>query len=96
MLFEREVTQTALKYKGLAFGMGKDPDKDRAADNSHLFYSILKNSAVKAGLKYTGKYMPVKELLKHTHEVHLSDLRNGDLIVLNSGHAALLFGFEKS
>lgn len=88
------ISEYAQKYIGLPLVSGKDPDRDGAADNSHLICSIIKNAAKLAGMEFRG-YMPMKELLMNTHEIHLSDLKNGDLIVLNSGHAALLYGFDE-
>jgi len=35
--------------------------------------------------------MPMKELLRNTIEVQRDELKNGDLIVLNDGYAALIY-----
>ena len=88
------ISEYAQKYIGLPLVLGKDPDRDGATDNSHLICSIIKNAAELAGMEFRG-YMPMEELLMNTHEIHLSDLKNGDLIVLNNGHAALLYGFDE-
>ena len=89
------ISEYAQKYIGLPLVSGKDPDRDGATDNSHLICSIIENAAKLAGMEFRG-YMPMKELLMNTHEIHLSDLKNGDLIVLNSGHAALFYGFDEN
>ncbi len=36
----------------------------------------------------------MKELLRNTIEVQRDELKNGDLIVLNDGHAALIYKVE--
>ena len=38
--------------------------------------------------------MPIKELLKHALKVQQDELRNGDLIVLNEGLAAMIYKIE--
>jgi len=92
-IFEKHISSIADSYIGLPFKMGGDPDKDKSTDNSHLICAIYRNAAKKAGLSFKG-YMAMKELLQNTHKVDISRMTNGDLMVLNSGLAALVFGYD--
>ncbi|MFA6652862.1 MAG: hypothetical protein WCS93_00790 [Candidatus Delongbacteria bacterium] len=82
--FAVSVKKWASKYEGLKYRLGADPDKDRAADNSHLICAIWRNSAAENKMKFKG-YMDSKEILKNTSKVSKGDIKNGDLVVLNDG-----------
>ncbi|HXK49338.1 MAG TPA: hypothetical protein PKW56_02645 [Clostridiales bacterium] len=82
--FAVSVNKWASKYEGLKFRLGADPDKDRAADNSHLICAIWRNSAAENKMKFKG-YMDSKEILKNSSKLKKNDIRNGDLVVLNDG-----------
>lgn len=89
-ILENKISDIAEKYIGIPYGFGKDLEKSRALDNSHLFCLIYHEAAKQAGLRFKG-YMPMKTLLRNTVEVQRDELKNGDLIVLNEGHAALIY-----
>ena len=89
-VFENKIPDIAEKYIGIPYGFGKTFKKSKALDNSHLFCLIYHEAAKQAGLRFQG-YMPMKRLLRNTVEVQRDELKNGDLIVLNEGHAALIY-----
>ena len=89
-IFESKISDIAERYIGIPYGFGKDPEKSWILDNSHLLGLIYYEAAKKAGLRFKG-YMPMKELLRNTIEIQRDELKNGDLIVLNDGHAALIY-----
>jgi len=88
--FENKISDIAERYIGIPYGFGKDLEKSWALDNSHLLCLIYDEAAKQAGLRFKG-YMPMKSLLRNTVEVQRDELKNGDLIVLNDGHAALIY-----
>ena len=89
-ILEDKISDIAERYIGIPYGFGKDLKKSRSLDNSHLLCLIYHEAAKQAGLRFKG-YMPMKRLLRNTVEVQRDDLKNGDLIVLNEGHAALIY-----
>ncbi len=89
-ILENKISDIAERYIGIPYGFGKDLKKSWELDNSHLLGLIYYEAAKKAGLRFKG-YMPMKELLRNTIEVQRDELKNGDLIVLNDGHAALIY-----
>lgn len=91
--FHLEVSRKANKYLGMSFKSGGDPEKGKGTDNSHLICSILKKSAEKIGLGFD-KYMTMKDIIANSYEVGISDLQNGDLIVLKDGMIGLIYGME--
>lgn len=91
--FERKITEIALEYKGIPFRLGANPDIDGATDNSHLIYAICMKAAETIGMVFAD-YMPMKDIITNTHKIKIDQLKNGDLVVLNDGHAALVFNFE--
>ena len=92
-IFENKIPDIAERYIGISCGFSKDFKKSRALDNSHLLCLIYHEAAKQAGLRFKG-YMPMKRLLRNTVEVQRDELKNGDLIVLNEGHAALIYKVE--
>jgi len=92
-IFENKISDIAERYIGIPYRFGKALDKSWALDNSHLLGLIYYEAAKKAGLRFKG-YMPMKELLSNTVEVQRHELKNGDLIVLNDGHAAMIYRVE--
>ncbi|MBN2857907.1 MAG: hypothetical protein JXN63_05860 [Candidatus Delongbacteria bacterium] len=93
--FASSVNKWASKYEGMKFRLGADPDKDRAADNSHLVCAIWRNSAQENKMKFKG-YMDSKEILRNTSRVNKSDIRNGDLVVLNDGMFGMITDFSSA
>ena len=91
--FYDSVCKWASKYEGMKFRLGADPDKDGAADNSHLVCAIWRNSAAENKMKFKG-YMDSKEILRNTSKISKSDIRNGDLVVLNDGMFGMITDFS--
>ena len=89
-ILEDKISDIAEKYIGIPYGSGKDLKKSKALDNSHLLCLIYHEAAKQAGLRFKG-YMPMKSLLRNTVEVQRDELKDGDLIVLDEGHAALIY-----
>ena len=92
-IFENKLSDIAERYIGIPYKFGGDSEESWAIDNSHLLCLIYNEAAKKAGLRFRG-YMPMKELLRNTVEIQRDELKNGDLIVLNDGHTALIYKFE--
>lgn len=92
--FTSSITEAAKKTVDLPFQNGGNPSTDRATDNSHLIFYIWQQAASKAGLSI-GSYRPMQQLIADCQEIHLSELTNGDLIVLNDGNAGLIYGFSE-
>lgn len=91
--FENRISEAAEQYIGLPYTFGGDPEKAGAADNSHLLCSIYENAASLAGLRFAG-YMPMRMLMSHTMPIRQESLRNGDLMVLKDGHAAMIYNLK--
>ena len=87
--FESQIIKYANKYEGLPLRQGKDPDKDKATDNSHLICKIYQHAAENSGMKFKG-YMQMDEIRRNIHEIDSSSLRNGDLVKLNNGMLAMV------
>ena len=92
-VFENNISDIAERYVGIPYKFGGDLENSRALDNSNLFCLIYEKAAERAGLRFKG-YMPMKELFRNTVRVQQDDLRNGDLMVLNNGHAAMIYKIE--
>ncbi len=92
-IFENRLTTIAERYVGIPYKLGGHPEQDGMIDNSHLFCMIYEKAGWEAGLKFRG-YMPMALLLKNTHQIPADELRKGDLIVLNDGHAAMIYNLE--
>ena len=93
-IFKNTISTIAERYIGMPLRLGNNLEISGGLDNSHLFYQIYKMAARQAGLRSIG-YMPMKELLKRTVAVQPNELKNGDLIVLNDSHAAMIYRVEK-
>ena len=93
-IFENKISDIAERYIGIQYKLGGDPEKSATVDNSHLICLIYSKTAKQAGLKFRG-YMPMKELLRNTIKIRRDELKNGDLIVIDDDHAALIYKFEK-
>ncbi len=91
--FRQKISEIAVRYIGMPYRFGGDPDHSGTADNSHLLCSIYDKAARSAGMKFIG-YMPMRSLLRNTVRVSRDELENGDLIVLNEGHAALIYNLK--
>ena len=89
-ILEGKISKIAERYVGIPYEFSKDLKKSWALDNSHLFCLIYHEAAKQAGLRFIG-YMPMRRLLKNTVEVQRDELKNGDLIVLAEGLAALIY-----
>jgi len=92
-IFENNISDIAERYVGIPYKFGGDLEKSKALDNSNLFCLIYEKAAKGAGLRFK-RYMPIKELFRNTVKVQQDELRNGDLMVLNDGHAAMIYKFE--
>jgi hypothetical protein len=91
--FRNHLSKIAKEYIGLPFQFGGNPEQTGTVDNSHLFCTIYERAATAVGLKFRG-YIPMNLLLDNTVEVQGDELTTGDLIVLNDGHAALIYDME--
>lgn len=89
-IYQTKIPEIAERYIGVPFILGRDFEKSRALDNSHLFCLIYHEAAKKAGLKFKG-YIPMKEIFENTVQIQKNGLRNGDLIVLKNGLAAMIY-----
>ncbi len=92
-VFRQSIPAIAKQFKGIPYQFGGNPLQSKTSDNSHLFFAIYKLAAQKAGLSYT-EYMPMRNLLKNIREVNENDLQNGDLMLLNDDHAAMIYQIE--
>ena len=92
-VFIENISKIAERFIGTPYKFGGDFTSSWAIDNSHLLCTIYDEAAQRAGFNFKG-YMPMKELLRNTVKIERNDLRIGDLIVLNDGHAALIYKFE--
>ena len=70
--------------------LGGRPEQTGTTDNSWLFYSIYTGAATRAGLVYK-HFMPMHRLLDNTYSITADLVQNGDLIVLQSGLAAMIY-----
>lgn len=91
--FEENITPIAEQFLGMHYQFGGNPEEDRAVDNSHLICTIYSQASKKAELNFN-QYMPMKQLLENTHEIDRNALKNGDLVVLNNGLAALIYNLK--
>ncbi|MBN2789588.1 MAG: hypothetical protein JXR69_05320 [Candidatus Delongbacteria bacterium] len=87
--FGSQINKLAKKYEGLPLREGKDPDKDKATDNSHLICKMYQHAAEKSGRSFKG-YMQMDEIRKNIYRVKSSMLRNGDLVKLKNGMLAMV------
>jgi len=94
-IFRQSIPAIADQFIGIPYELGGNPQISGTSDNSYLFFSIYTLAAQKAGLSY-GEYLPMAYLLDNTREVDKNDLRNGDLIVLNNNHAAMIYWIDES
>jgi len=92
--FTSSISEAAKTTINLPFKHGGDPAKERATDNSHLIFFIWQEAAAQAGLSI-GDYRPMHQLIADCREITLSQLTNGDLIVLNDGNAGMIYGFSE-
>jgi len=93
VVFINKLSEIAEKYIGIPYEYGGDFSQSESLDNSHLFYLIYSETAQKVGLKWKG-YMSMENLLRQSIEVKRINLRNGDLVFLNNGHAAMVYKFK--
>jgi hypothetical protein len=94
-IFRQNIPSIATQFVGIPYKLGGNPRKTGASDNSYLFFSIYALAAQEAGLSYKG-YLPMANLLGNTIEVDGNDLQNGDLMVLNNNHAAMIYRLDNS
>ncbi|THB74798.1 MAG: peptidoglycan endopeptidase [Desulfobacteraceae bacterium] len=93
--FRQNIPSIAKQFIGIPYQYGGNPVLSKTTDNSHLFYSIYEQAAQHAGLIYQ-EYKPMKYLLPGLEEVGEDDLENGDLMVLNNLHSAMVYQIDKS
>ena len=93
--FRQNITSIAKQFIGLPYKLGGDPQLSGKVDNSHLFFSVYTLAVQKTGLSYKA-YMPMKYLLRNIREVDENDLQNGDLMVLNNAHTAMIYQIDKT
>jgi len=96
-VFRQSIPSIAKQFIGIPYKYGGNPLPlhSGTSDNSNLFFSIYTLAAQKAGLSYK-EYMPMKYLLRNLKEVDENDLKNGDLIVLNDDHTAMIYQVENT
>lgn len=88
--FINRIAEIADKYIGIPYKYGGDFKESRVLDNSHLFYLIYDEAARHAGLRWKG-YLRMRELMEQSVEIQRESVRNGDLVFLNSGNAAMIY-----
>ena len=89
-VFREKISPIAEKYIGTPYQLGGHIEQSGTLDNSHLFCLIYFEAAKEAGLEFQG-YMPMMMLLKNMVPVPPDGIKNGDLMVLQKGHAAMLY-----
>jgi hypothetical protein len=94
-IFRQSIPPIAKQFIGISYEFGGNPLQSDSSDNSHLFFSIYTLAAQKAGLFYK-EYMPMRYLLHNINKVDENELKNGDLLVLNNDHAAMIYHVEKT
>ncbi len=94
-IFRQSIPPIANQFIGIPYELGGNPQQTGTSDNSYLFFSIYALAAQKAGLSYKG-YLPMAHLIYNTVEVDKNDLQNGDLMVLNNNHAAMIYWIDES
>ena len=92
--FERSVEKWAYRYEGYRLKLGADPDKERATDNSHLMCAIWRNAAKDNGMHFSPGYMNTQDILKNVVPVSENKVKNGDLLILESGMIGMVVGFR--
>ncbi|MCK5162806.1 MAG: C40 family peptidase [Desulfobacula sp.] len=92
-IFRQSIPSIAKQFIGIPYRLGGNPSQSGTSDNSHLFFSIYTLAAQKAGLSYK-EYRPMKYFLRNIREVDENGLKNGDLIVLNDDHTAMIYQVE--
>lgn len=91
--FREEISRIAEKYIGTPYRLGGHMGRSGTLDNSHLFCLIYFEAAKEAGMEFRG-YMPMMMLLKNMVPVLPDEIKNGDLMVLQKGHAAMLYNVK--
>lgn len=94
-IFRQSIPSIAKQFSGIPYKLGGNPPESGTSDNSNLFFSIYTLAAQKAGLSYK-KYMPMKYFLRNIREVDENNLKNGDLMVLNNDHTAMIYQVENT
>jgi hypothetical protein len=92
-LFRQSIPDIAESYIGTPYQYGGNPELTGTTDNSHLFFAIYARAADQAGLTFI-EYLPMRFLLKHLVPVEETKIQNGDLILLNDNHAAMIYKKE--
>ena len=93
IIFLHTIPGIAEQFIGIPFEWGGNPQVTGTSDNSYLFFSIYSLAAQKAGFVYQN-YLPMRYLLKRTYPIEREEVRSGDLMVLNDGHAAMVYRTE--
>ncbi len=92
---KENVTIEANKYIGMKYKFGGKPNDGEGIDNSHLMFSIISNSEKKINNgKSSFQYKTMSELIKDSYEISLSQLSNGDLVVLKDGMIGMIIDEE--
>jgi hypothetical protein len=93
MEFINRIPEIAEKFIGIPYEYGGDFEESGVLDNSHLFYLIYDEAARRTGLQWEGD-LRMSELFEHSVEIKKEDLRNGDLVFLKNGHAAMIYKYN--
>ena len=91
--FLNRIPEIAEKYIGIPYEYGGVFEKSGFLDNSHLFYMIYDTAASSSNLRWQG-YLTMNGLYDNSVEIQRDDLRNGDLLFLKNGHAAMIYKFK--
>jgi hypothetical protein len=94
-VFTQSIPSIAKQFIGIPYKLGGSPHQSGTSDNSHLFFSIYTLAAQKAGLSYK-EYLPMKYFLRNIREIDENALKNGDLIVLDDDHTAMVYQVENT
>ncbi len=92
--FERSIDKWANEYEGYIVRLGADPDRVKAADNSHLMCAIWRNSAKDNGMNFKPGYMQTEAILNNIVPIQRNEVKNGDLIVLQNGMIGMVVRFK--
>lgn len=95
-IFRQHIPVIAEQFIGMPFKMGGRPRRTGTTDNSSLFYTIYTIAAQKAKMRYKSAYLPMRNLLGNTRAIDNTEVKTGDLIVLDNDLAAMIYRVEPS
>ncbi len=94
-VFSQNIPKVARQFIGTPYEYGGNPLTSGTSDNSYLFFAIYTTAAQRAGLTYHG-YLPMANLLQNVRPINGSQVKAGDLLILDNQLAAMVFDIEDS